>query len=106
MPATKIRYFAFIDTSGARDLTPTAAVDASKCDFATKMPGHGVARLSRTKFGIVYSAMLHRPCTHVECGSYMISAEIVLSTGRARLKRVLIAKNYSRAYLLEGVKRT
>jgi hypothetical protein len=42
MPATR-KYFAFMDTSGARDLTPTAAVDASKCDVATKMPPHGVS---------------------------------------------------------------
>jgi hypothetical protein len=85
---------------------------ALKRDFANEMPAHAVTpAVQGQEFGIVYSGMLHRHCTYVECCSSAPNRQLFgqngMKSGReGTLQLMPIAKNYSRDDLLGGAKRT
>src|SRR5215472_18278352 len=73
MPATSIRYFGFMDTSGRarshidrRSGLLQNVILRMRCRLMSSAPA-----AQGQEFGIVHSGMLHRHCTYVECCSHI-----------------------------------
>src|SRR5262245_66508294 len=110
MPATSIRYFGFMDTSGRarshidrRSGLLQNVILRMRCRLMPSAPA-----VQGQEFGIVHSGMLHRHCTYVEYCSHVVSAgPSTVRTERNEIrprghaaKLMPIAKNYSRAYFV------